>query len=497
MTTTTTASTTTGTRRSARALAGAAALLLAASTTSCTELSGSNTKVGGDPDPITLTMGTDDTQGRPAALQIEKFAREVEERSGGSLLVEPRLAAAGPDQPAWDQKVARLVTDGDLDLGMIPSRAWDTEGVHTLRALNTPFLVTTDAAMNAVATDDALATDLMAGLDDVGVTGLALVPEGLRHLFLYDEPQLAEDTLRGAVVRSPRSETTWAFLEALGAEPSDSVADDEFSVAETSFAVAPPGAVRTAAGNLTLFPKVNVVAANSARFAGLTEEQQEALRGAALATRDWAIETNVSDRAQAADWCAQGMGDVINAGDAMVAAAHAAARPVIADLRGDEQTAALITRVEALTDPAAASAVEPCRRDQAATSTAPVLSPTGGDLPDGTYRAEYTDSYLRSRVRTPDGVANNHGVWTFALKDGHWSFDQAAPDITDHEEGVYEVRGDHLFWALSEGQVLHFRWRTDADGDLHFEQFRDFGADVDPDYPFPDFQFDQEWVRVR
>jgi TRAP-type C4-dicarboxylate transport system substrate-binding protein len=465
----------------------------------CTDLPGSNDKAGGDPDPITLTMATDETAGRPAAEQIEEFARQVEERSGGSLVIEPRFAAAGGvGQTAWDQKVARLVVDGEFDLGMIPTRAWDTEGVDTLRALNTPFLITTDEAVNAVVTDDELATDLMSGLDEVGIAGLALVPEGLRHLFMYGDTTLTAPALAGAVVRAPRSDTTWAFLKAIGARPTDRSDEGSFTIAESSFAVAPGGVSRAAVGNLTLFPKVNVIAANSEQMAELTEEEQRIVSDAALATRDWAVAENVSDQVQADAWCANGQGDVTHASDALVSDIRAGARLVIEDLRADPQTADLITRIAEIPATANRGAVRVCRRSGATLNNAAVnVAPTGGGLPDGTYRAEYTDAYLRAHGLSEENVANNHGVWTFELKDGHWAFDQAAPDITDHDEGVYEVRSDDLYWALPEGQVLHFRWEADTEGDLHFYQYRDHGWNADPHYPFPDFQFDLEWVRVN
>ena len=59
---------------------------------------------------------------------------------------------------------------------MIPSRAWDTEGVTTLQAINTPFLITSDSLLAEVVSGP-LADDMMSGLDDIGVVGLALLPE--------------------------------------------------------------------------------------------------------------------------------------------------------------------------------------------------------------------------------------------------------------------------------------------------------------------------------
>ena len=35
-------------------------------------------------------------------------------------------------------------------MGLIPSRAWDTEGVTSLRALNAPFLIDSDELLDEV-----------------------------------------------------------------------------------------------------------------------------------------------------------------------------------------------------------------------------------------------------------------------------------------------------------------------------------------------------------
>src|SRR5215217_484677 len=97
----------------------------------------------GETAPVTLRIGTNDDPGKPGAAQIEEFSRQVQELSKGQVRIEPVWRAAG-DADDWDQVVARRVVRGDLDMGMIPARAWDTEGVTSLRALHAPFLVTSD-----------------------------------------------------------------------------------------------------------------------------------------------------------------------------------------------------------------------------------------------------------------------------------------------------------------------------------------------------------------
>ena len=103
------------------------------------------------PEAVTLRIGTNDGEDGPMAVPINEFARQVEELSSGAMRIEPVWNAGPPDTPtigeyiAWDQFVARRVVSGEIDMGMIPARAWDTEGVTTLRALFAPFLVDSDA----------------------------------------------------------------------------------------------------------------------------------------------------------------------------------------------------------------------------------------------------------------------------------------------------------------------------------------------------------------
>jgi TRAP-type C4-dicarboxylate transport system substrate-binding protein len=77
--------------------------------------------------------------------------------------------------------------EGGLDMGLIPARAWDTERMTTLRALHAPFLVTDDSLLREI-TRGPLADEMLAGLDEAGVVGLALIPEALRHPVGFDRP---------------------------------------------------------------------------------------------------------------------------------------------------------------------------------------------------------------------------------------------------------------------------------------------------------------------
>lgn len=272
---------------------------------------GEASKAGGDAAPLTLRIGTDDGPGRPAADQIEEFARQVAALSNGQIVVEPVWNAEGPGQADWDQAVARLVVSGELDMGMIPARAWDTEGVTSLRALQAPFLITSNEMISQVVTSD-LADEMLAGLDQAGVVGLALVPEGLRQVFSFGEPLLTPGQFSGEVVRTPTSDTTRLLFEALGAtvgayleEFSTGVQAGTIGAAESSFELAADTLPRSAivAGDLALFPKVNSLVVNDAAFAALSDDQRDILRGAAAATREHAIDAMKDPADAAAEYC--------------------------------------------------------------------------------------------------------------------------------------------------------------------------------------------------
>jgi TRAP-type C4-dicarboxylate transport system substrate-binding protein len=419
----------------------------------------SDAKAGGDR-PVTLRIGTDDEPGKPAADQIQELARRVEKLSDGQLRIRPVWHAAG-DGPDWDQRVARMVTKGELEMGLIPARAWDTEGVTTLRALNAPFLVTSDALLGEVVSGD-LADDLMAGLGEANVTGVALFPEGLRHPFAMKKPLLGPDDYDGAVIRTPTSKTVEAVFEVLGASVNDEDPDAAVHAGLDSAYVLDPGG--TATGNVAFFPKVNSLVVNSDAYEELSEEERELLAKAAAETRAWAIDELPADADAAQAYCEEG-GVVVNASDAQLEALEQATAPVYDKLSRDETTAELIAAIQRLKQDSAASATAP--EECGATKK----DATQQTALDGVYRFRTTDKELRANGIIDAGdIDENHGTFTMTLKAGEYCWEQKAPNPLDNpsECGQYEVEGNRMIIRYPVGAPDVYRWKKAPNGDLSF-----------------------------
>jgi TRAP-type C4-dicarboxylate transport system substrate-binding protein len=444
-------------------------------------------KAGGDQPPLVLRMGTDDHQGRPASDQIEEFARRVTELSDAAIRIEPVWHAAG-DGPDWDQRVARLVVGGDLDMGNIPARAWDTEGVTSLQALNTPFLITTDELAAEVITSS-IADEMLAGLDEIGVVGLTLLPEDLRHPFAFDSPLLGPDDYAGASIRTPTSAVTAAVFEALGA----TVTDDEPNTIsqagmESAYVLAPKG---TATGNVTFYPKVNTIVVNAGVYQRLTSEQRAILEEAATQTRTWAIDASVGDTAAAAGFCDTGAAIVL-ASEADLVALQQATQPVVAWLEQDAATKGFIADIrqmkQASAEAISADARVTCEPGSEAAGTA------SSEL-DGIYRFEITEEALRLAGATdPDEIANNIGLWTFELSQGKWCFDQKAPTLDDHQCGTYKIEGDQVTMGpWYDVPALVFQWERTENGDLQLTFREDqFARSV----PVLQVTFETPWIFI-
>jgi TRAP-type C4-dicarboxylate transport system substrate-binding protein len=418
----------------------AAASFVAAAVAGCS--TGPVDKGGGSGGILTLSLASPESPGRPGSQQVDHFTDAVQSLSEGRIRIEVTWDV-GNGEASWDQVTAQQVIDGDSDLGFIPARAWDTFGVTTLQALQAPFLVTSDAALDAVVSDP-VAGDMLAGLEEIGVTGLGLFPEGLRHPASFAAPLLEPADFAGVGIRTPRSELAWEVLQALGARPLDVSGDEEevlfdngeLGGAETSAAYLPslprPG-VMTA--NLTPYAKANVLAANTERLAELTDDERDVLRQAVEDTLAHSIDTRTSDAEDLATLCDQGLEVVLATADQQ-SAMTVATRPVRDRLAADTTTGPFLARITAIVEAAGPpSPVTPC--DAAAAPGAGALTAF-----DGVWRYEVTYQHGLDAGLPEDVAASEMGVQTVRMDGGTYRWDWRSARGEQTCDGTYTIEDD-------------------------------------------------------
>jgi TRAP-type C4-dicarboxylate transport system substrate-binding protein len=417
--------------------------------------SGSPDKAGGEATPITLRLATPDRAGFPGANLIAYFADDVRRRSHGSIRIIVTYNAAG-DGPQWDQRVAGLIRIGKFDLGQVPSRAWDVLGVRSMQALQAPFLLQTPMQVQRVAEDAQLQSTMLAGLRPLGITGLALVPESLRHPFAFRGMLRSLHDFSGASIRAPRSDATWAILRALGARPLDlegaafrrGAADGTVTAAESDLAQAAATlpAPATATSNVTFFPRVDTLVVNTRVFAGLSTADRATLKQAAADAVAWAPHSNPSESAAAQTFCRDG-GRVVLASPHDVATLVSATQSVTVALERDPPTRALITRIREVAGAPSTARAPICQPVQ---RTAPPIASTSGQPTsiDGIYRNTITmRDLVASGVDRATAIENAVDVHTIVLRRGRLH-DTARGGVPGPPcDGSYTVRGHTYTFA--------------------------------------------------
>ena len=501
-----------------RRAAGVAVLLcLAVAGTACNS-TGAATRAGGSSGTVVLRLGTDDPESAPTAPIIRRFAERVAALSDGEVEIEPvwqANAPAGPDVRDWDQRIARQVVSGDLDLGLVPARAWDTEGVNSLRTFSAPMLLDSYELVAKVVKSD-LGDDALAGLDGVGVTGLALVPEGLRHVFAFGEAMTTPKDFVGTTVRTPRSNTGYALFEAWGATPADlqasafdtGVRDGTVGAAESSFvrAAALPTPTTTTTGNIITSANLQVLVIQTEALKRLSSKHADALRKAAKEVRDQVLLTAQPDETGLAEaYCAAG-GTVVTASAGDIAALRQAAQPVYDELEQDATTRTAISRIEKLKSEIPRPApLEPCKPtgDPApAVDAAPLQADTAGVFAEGVYRRSIPADLLLAKGASQRDADNHAGIWTMTFKDGTVTIEDVLTrdGRRSTDSGPYCVEGGRV--TVAPGQrdqckasfLFSAEWSLDG-RQLLFSKVLE-GQSAQPTTFFDALWASAPWVRV-
>jgi TRAP-type C4-dicarboxylate transport system substrate-binding protein len=456
------------------------------------------TRAGQAVDPVTLTS---ETTGGAGGTGGDVLAQLVDITSNEPVQVtEPKGAAYSDD---YEGDIIEALKAGTFDLSVVRADRLAMAGADSLAVLQTPLLVTNDDQAAAIAADP-VADDLMAGLDDIRLTGIALVPGGLRHPFGYNTALYGPDDYAGATFNTRYGTGVDAIFGALGTttdhsrdqERTDKARSGELRGIETSvqqlLAVDKPAVLTS---NVTLYEKFDVVVVRSDTWDGLTEAQQEALRASAIAAGRDALAARDTEAQGLERWCASPDAASVVASQDQLAAFRAAWQPVIDEATAVPGAAELAERVSVLGDNTTAPSGTTCGAldadgnviadtPSAGASEYEVTRTGPQDVLDGVWRLVADKNDMLEAGVSPQEAGINAGVWTITIIDHIAQVDQpTGPDCIwdfafDGERVSidFAAEGNDACWGQAigtyqlDGDVATFNWEKSRDYDVVLDQ---------------------------
>jgi TRAP-type C4-dicarboxylate transport system substrate-binding protein len=419
------------------------------------------------------------------------LVKDVARISHGALQVEVASTAAyDSTDPA---KEAQLVTDlrsGKVDFGYVGARDFAAAGSTDFQAVDAPFVITTSTASQQFAAS-ALATKYLGGLQSLGVVGIGIIPSEPRG-FTSRKPLITPADFVGGRIRIIDNPQTQAMVSALGAVPvqkllstqvNSKLRDGSLDAVESSPSNVRGNAYQTTAPYSTtyaVFPKLNVLGANSSAWSQLSAANQSYLKQAAADTLTEAAQVPLREGQALTDTCKSGMVleqpsptdfavivKKAQAGTADSAAVHKAISAIRESISGSGPRVQMIALPpECKVASTTASAV--AAHGQLVTQT--FQHQGGAQIPDGTYATTTTVADLRAGGQT-GADWNKDIVWTWRLHNGQVQETQQ-PDYPDQGgcNGTYAIHGDEVTftWEASCGLAPETVKWSNYEGKLSF-----------------------------
>ena len=287
------------------------------------------------------------------------FADAVRRLSNGRLAIAFRSV---PEGLSVDSELLALreVRTGSTEMGWIPTRGWDTQGLKTFTALQAPFLITDYTLLQKVLSE--IGQSMLPGTRSRGVRTLGLVATDLRRLLGARKPFVAPADFRGAKLRVPAgSRVSSTMLEALGATPvqiasgvglEDALKDGTVDGAETSFGYILLNGYYAVAthvtANLVFYPRVDAISINERAFQALAPHDRTILeKAAAQVTKRSFVGLAARDREQLRLLCAAGL-KAAGSTSPQLSALRRTVQPVYETLKEDRATARRIAQIQKL-----------------------------------------------------------------------------------------------------------------------------------------------------
>jgi TRAP-type C4-dicarboxylate transport system substrate-binding protein len=417
-------------------LAAALAFVLLASCAG----SGSD-KAGGSPgsrhQPVVLTLAFFSGED-----EVDSFVSEVKRLSGGSILIDvkPNWRSG---QVAYENGLIADVRTGKVDLGVVGSRAWDSVGVESFRALGAPLLINSYALQERVLASPLIAQMLKA-LAPLGLVGIGVLPGPLRRPAGVVRPLLGPSDYAGLRIGTQQSLLAATTLRALGATPvwfpagGPNAAVNGVEQQISSIQGPEYRRVRYVTANVVLWPRPLVVFANRHALAKLTSAQRRILVQAAA--DDDGPETTFqrsAERVDTATACRAHTWLFVTATPGQLTAVRRAVQPVYTELERDPVTGRQIAQIQAISRTIAAEPTASCAQPAAAAPKAGLL--------DGVYQYSVTLADLKAAGADPTELtATNVGKTTFLIDRGAFAMTIVNPKACVRAFGTLRVSGDKL-----------------------------------------------------
>jgi TRAP-type transport system periplasmic protein len=322
--------------------------------------------------------------------------------------------------------------------------------------------------------------EMLTSLPKLGVTGLAVLADGLRKPIAVEGPLLAPADWHGITFQSFRSQGQAEAIRALGAAPTDVIGpafdqglqEGQVQGFDKNLLVLQINGVERWApyvtANVNLWPQMDVLLANLGRLAALTEKEQGWFHQAAKEAAAHSTSLIDQDGQIVGDVCRVG-GGFANASEADMAALRQAFMPVYASLEQDAQTNDFISRIESLKLSTAAGAPLTIPVDCTGPAAIPAVAiqNAAASALNGIYRFVLTKedalAHGTANDKSREGLAQFPAVTTVTLKDGTWENESG-------DTGTYEVSGDRFVFDWSGlpgfGYAMTFTFSADEKGNL-------------------------------
>ena len=400
---------------------------------------------GRQPRILTMANATGDSG------ELEGFVGEVARLSGGTIRIQVQNNwRAG--QARYETGLIKDVRAGKADLGWAASRAWDSVGVKSLRALHAPLLIDSYAVQERVL-QSPLVGEMLAGLEPIGLVGLGVLPGPMRKPLGISKPLVAPADYAGLTIGVQQSLVADETMRVLGAKPVWFPARgkiDQFDGIEQQTSSIDGNRYDTIGkhftANVNLWPRPLVIFTGKKVFDSLDPDQRNALRQAVANVIPAQTATlRGAEQEPAGNLCRRGL-EFQTASPDDLAALRTAVQPVYDTLARDPQTRKFLAAIAAIGKGIPAESAPQCRPTgttggQGAGDSSPL---------DGVYRVTTTANDLRAAgVPDADIVPENYGLWTYVFDRGRFAFTQEDKQACTWAYGTFAIKGKQVEWRFT------------------------------------------------